>query len=221
MDQIQRYSRLIEGNGAQSKCLILLTKYQAPRINQQMPVRAIRWTFITELLWLVLSQSGLSNTSSHVIRQFIGFLEVKGMSVKKAGWEMVAGITEFMNFKIVLRQCIESSGAVKVWQASGANHQGWGIPDAAERRTIFYIIVRFADPGQLFFLSSTRQHVNEGSRHLWEPSMHAQGALERSIDLESENVYFFARSLDSQREVLARFVSSCLSQTNYKTQMQS
>ena len=220
LDQIQRYSRLVERNPAQSKCLILLTKYQAPVIDQRIPVRAIRWTYITELLWVVLSRIDLTDTSSHVTRQFIEFLEAKGMSVKKAGWEMVAGIAEFMNFKTVLRQAIEASGAVKVWEASGANHQGWGIPDAAERFTHFHIIVRFAEPGRLVF-RSPEEHINEESRYEWEPSVHMRGALEKLIDLDSEEVHFFARSLDSQREVLEGFVSSCLGQTDYKTQWQS
>jgi len=220
IDQIERYSRLVERNSAQSKCLILLTKYQAPVIDQQIPLRAIRWTYITELLWLVLSRIDLTDTSNYVIRQFIEFLEAKGMSVQKAGWEMVAGIAEFMNFKTVLRQAIESSGAVRVEQSSGANHQGWGIPDAVGWSVQLHIIVRFAEPGRLVFRAS-EEHISEGSRYEWEPSGYTKGTLERFIDLDSEEVHFFARSLDSQREVLEEFVSSCLEQTNYKAQLQS
>ncbi len=54
----------------------------------------------------------------------------------------------------------------------------------------------------------------------WDTSPRDSQTLERTIDLGSEEVHCFSRTIDSQSAVLEEFVSTCLSQTTYETAQQ-
>jgi len=214
--QVERYLRLIERNDARSKCLILLTRYQPPPLPDSSLLKSVRWTQIAEWLREVDTRFEVDETSIYTLRQFIGFLEAKGMSVNKAGWEMLPGIVEFKNFKTLLQQAMESAGAHKVWSAYGADFNGCAIPDhLSTNNSAFYLFIRFEQPERLVFTCKSAYVLQESGED-WEPNPHSGDSLERVLDLASEEVHFFSRGLDSQQEVLENFVSSCLSQTTYE-----
>ena len=209
MEQVKRYLRLIEGNDAGNKQLLLLTKYSADHIIA--PLVKLRWTQITEWLNEIDDQTD-NEVTNYSVKQFIGFLEFKGMSVNKAGWEMVAGIEQLQNFKSLLRQAMESAGAKQVHTSSGSDFNGLRI-QRSESTQIMYVFIEFDNPGMLVF-SCSPENVVDKFTHIWERRDGNQ--VGRFMDLNSEDTHFFARGLDSQREVLEEFVSSCLSQTTYE-----
>jgi len=218
-DQVGRYLKLIEGNDADSKCLVLLTRYKPPPLPDSSLLRQVRWTQITEWLRAAEKRLDFDETAIYTLRQFIGFLEDKGMSVDKAEWEMLPGIEQFKNFKALLKQAMESAGVHRVWTSYGADFNGWAIPDAAFNSSQFYLFIRFEQPERLVF-SSKVTNVLEEPRNEWDHNPHSSDSLERVLDLASEEVHFFSRGLDSQRAVLEDFVSSCLSQTTYEVAIQ-
>ena len=213
MEQVKRYFGLIEQSEASNKKLLLLTKYPAASITGSLV--KLRWTQITEWLKEINDQTD-NETTNYTVKQFIGFLEFKGMSVNKVGWEMVAGIEQLQNFKTSLQQAIESVGVARVHAISGSHFNGWAIPDKEGSRNIFDIFIHFDNPGILLF-SCVAERVVDRYKDEW--FKRGRGFMGKSIDLNSEETYFFSRGLDSQRELLEDFVSSCLSQTTYESEM--
>ena len=138
----------------------------------------------------------------------------------RAGREMVSGIQQFMNFKVMLKQAIGSAGAHHMNSASGADFSGWAIPAVGGYTNIYFVIIRFEEPENLLFLCESSLIRNE-HRHEWAVDRLDSKTLVRSIDLGSEEVQFFSRSLDSQITVLEEFVSSCLPQTTYRPDPES
>jgi len=215
-EQIERYGRLVEQNGSDSKCLILLTRYQAPLLDNSRLIRTTRWTQISECLLAAKEKWQFDLASSHILEQFLGFLEAKGMSVNRTGWEMTAGIEQFRNFKVLLQQAMESASAHNTWSAYGANFNGLAIPDPISKNSRYYVFVEFDNPGILVF-SCASKYVREEFKSEW--GARAKNDLGKLLELQSENVHFFARGLDSQRMVLEEFITSCLSQTVYESQL--
>ena len=215
VEQIERYSRLVENNDAESKCLVLLTRHHPPILDGFYSLKTIKWTQVTEWLSESMETCSFDRTSLYVVEQFLGFLEVKGMSVKKAGWEMVSGIQQFKNFKVLLNQALESAGAHKIFTSYGADFNGWAIPDAELNKSVFYIFIRFEQPEILRF-SCKAKYVREEYTQEWVVDSNDRESLERSLDLNAEEIHFFSRGLDSQKTLLEEFVSSCLAQTTYQ-----
>ena len=216
VEQIERYSRLVEHANADSKCLVLLTRHHPHLPEGFHALKTIRWTQVTEWLSESLGSCSFDLTSLYVLEQFLGLLEAKGMSVKKAGWEMVSGIQQFTNFKVLLNQALESAGAHRIYTAYGANFNGWAIPDTELNKSIFYIFIRFEQPEILRFLCKA-VYVRDEHTHEWEVDSNDHESLERSLDLNAEEVHFFSRGLDSQKSLLEEFLSSCLAQTTYQS----
>ncbi len=219
VDQIERYLKLVKESEAGSKCLVLLTRYQPPALPDSPLLKPVRWTQITEWLRSAEERFNFDETSIYTLRQFIGFLEAKGMSVNKAGWEMLSGIEQFANFKVLLQQAMESAGAHKVYAAYGADFNGWAIPDISTGNSAFYVYIRFGEPERLRFTCNAR-YVPEEGREFWDIRPTDSETLEKTIDLGSEEVHFFSRSLSSQIAILEEFVSTCLLQTTYETAQQ-
>ena len=138
------------------------------------------------------------------------------MSVNKAGWEMVSGIQQFKNFKVLLNQALESAGAHRIYSAYGADFNGWAIPDAELNKSVFYIFIRFERP-EILLVSCKPEYMREEHAHEWVPGTYNREDLERSLDLNSEEIHFFSRGLDSQKSVLEEFISSRLVQTTYQS----
>ena len=126
---------------------------------------------------------------------------------------MVSGIEQFKNFKVLLNQALESAGAHKLYASYGADFNGWAIPDSNLNKSVYFIFIRFDQPEILCF-SCDAGYVREEHTDDWEVG-DAKGYLQRSLDLNTEEVHFFSRGLDSQKSVLENFISSCLSQTTY------
>jgi hypothetical protein len=127
---------------------------------------------------------------------------------------MVAGIQQFTNFKVLLHQAIESAGAHRVLSITAADYNGWRIPELDSDTTLFDIFIDFEEPEALLFLCNP-QEVQDKFRDEWEVANN-HNYRQRKLDLSSEEVHFFSRSLDSQRKRLEEFVTSCLAQTTYR-----
>ncbi len=214
VEQLERYSRLIEQSDAGRKSLVLLTRHHFADLGISSPLRSIRWTQIAEWLTDAIAKFRLDPASLYTVKQFLGFLEAKGMSVNRTGWEMVAGIQQFKNFKVLLREAMESAGAHRIWSAYGADFNGWAIPYGSANSSTFYAFVHFEEPEILRFLCKAT-HVLDQHKPEWVVDSGDRLALGRSLDLSAEEVHFFSRNLDSQRTVLEEFVASCLAQTTY------
>jgi len=214
-EQVRRYIRLVDQNVADAKCLVLLTRHQAPPLDAHRLLKMARWTQVTESLLKARDTCNFDQISLFTLHQFLGFLEAKGMSVNRAGWEMVSGIQQFQHFKVLLKQAIESAGAEKVNSAAGAGHNGWGVPHPASGKIAYYLFIQFEKPEILVFQCHSND-VLDIYKHEWGAGPQTRGWIERYLDLGSEEEYFFSRGLDSQREALERFVVSCLAQTTHQ-----
>ena len=214
-EQIERYSRLVEQNSSDSKCLILLTRYHPPPLDDFGLLRTTRWTQISEWLLAAKEKWKFDLVSSHILEQFLGFLEEKGMSVNRAGYEMIAGVEQLRNFKVLLRGAMESAGARGISADTNAKRSGWYEWNSIDK-TRYEVYIEENNPGTLVF-SCASKYVREEFKSEW--GARAKNDLGKLLELQSENVHFFARGLDSQRMVLEEFITSCLSQTVYESQL--
>jgi hypothetical protein len=214
VEQLVRYAGLISRNESPSKCLVLLTRHHFANPGIPVLVESVTWTQIAQWLTNPQINNQCGQGALNAIEQFVEFLEAKGMSVKRAGWEMVAGIEQFKNFKVMLREAMESAGAHRVWTAYGSDFQGWAIPDGSTTVSAFYVFVRFDEPEILRFMCKST-YVNGTHYENWEVNPSDPDSLIRYLDLNSEETHFFSRSLDSQVRMLEDFVTSCLAQTTY------
>jgi len=211
-DQLNRYSRLIELNTAGNKCLVLLTRDQAPPLDIKWLQKPIRWYQVLEWIGDIKDKHELDDVSGYVIRQFLGFLEGRGMAVEKVGWEFAPGLRQLMNLKTLMREALEGAGAHRVWTSYGSEFNGVAIPAPETNNSGYFFFVNFDRPGELVFSALTEnvlpEHVDEWSRHL-------NNQMKKTLDIGSEEIHFHSRGLASQRVVLEQFAAECLAETIY------
>lgn len=212
--QLERYARLIESNSAPQKCLVLLTRRRGKSAVRGGAI-PIGWFQVSE--WIAeMAGTELDEVTSYLSNQFIGFLEAKGMAVKRVDWHMNEGLDQLMNLKALLREVLESTGAHRVISSYGSEYTGVAIPNPRSDSSSYYWFIVFSNPGELLF-TTYNENVIPDRLSGWE--VHDRRTMRRRLDLISESAHFFSRSLSSQREFLEDFARSCLADTTYEEQL--
>ena len=134
------------------------------------------------------------------------------MTAERVGWELTAGLTQLMNLKTMMQEALISVGAQKVYQSFGSEYNGVAVPDLDSNNQTYFLNIRFAEPGQLWFITRSDK-VLEDRRSDWDD--HPNGQLKRRLYIDSEEMHFFSRPLDSQRQLLEEFCALCLADTVY------
>ena len=212
LDQLNRYSRVLSERAESAKCLVLLTRYPPPLVSEPYLVEPVRWSHIAEWLGELRNTSELDETTRYLNDQFIGFLEGKGMTAERVGWELAAGLTQLLNLKTMMQEALISAGAHRVWMSYGSEFSGVAVPDPDSNSSAYFLNIWFSDPGHLLFITRSDK-VLEDRRTDWED--HPNNQLKRKLRIDSEEMHFFSRPLDSQRRLLEEFCASCLADTVY------
>ena len=134
------------------------------------------------------------------------------MTTERVGWELTAGLTQLMNLKTMMQEALISVGAHRVWTSYGSEFTGVAVPDPDSNSSAYFLNIRFSDPGQLLFITRSEK-VLEDRRSDWEG--HPNNQLKRTLHIDSEEMHFFSRPLDSQRQLLEEFCALCLADTVY------
>jgi hypothetical protein len=207
--QLEGYRVLLGGSGVEQTRLFLLTRYPEVFEPENAPDREIRWYELAD--WLeaempAIEQAG--EVAGFLARQFLAFLEARGMTLTQVGKYMPEGIRALSS---LLNMLFEAAGACKVAAKKSA---GWDYAGVYLDGMKYWVGVYFSSPEELRFGTRTRidpeaarKHGGEVTEESWVPGRYRWWCVEQ---LDSEPVHFFARSKVSQMEWLQDFLRKCL-----------
>ena len=214
--QLERYLSVLETGKEPSKALIVLTRHSAVPAGFDGRVRAVNWTSIGEACARVKLRTDLDPVALFIIDQFVDLLEAKGMAISKVNWSLTDGMQQFMNLKALLTDALEQAGAHRVWAAYGANFNGVAVPDPSSNNSTYSWFIQFENPTRLLF-TTFDEYVKPEFASEWE--RHSNNSVRKVLDLESEQVHFYARSVSSQSAFLFEMAKTYLSETVYDPEL--
>jgi hypothetical protein len=166
----------------------------------------LRWYEVAELIGLESSRYQFKATSQFLVDQFLGFLKARNMTMGQVTWEMTTGVRSLRNLVEML------------YEAAAACDVRAEIRGHSEAIQVFldgrkYIAeIRYNAPELLRFGTSSApvdprkvEELGIGTTWQWRDDRTKVG-WERDINLESEDVHFFARSKASQMQFLEQFL---------------
>lgn len=207
-DQLGRYRRELDSSGFLNTTLVLLTRYP-PEIEPvaRVPDVSRRWYGVAEHLRGALAHCAADSTSAFLIRQFLDFLQERGMTMEQVTWELKAGVKALENLMAMLDEVLE--GRVPEHKISvGKEWAGYNIEGKKA-----WIGIHWADPTILTFHTWEVDIDSRVAEELGYGDTEKRGGRLRwsvKLDLESEEEHFFARSRRSQMRRIEEFVDHSL-----------
>jgi hypothetical protein len=214
-DQLRRYSEVLSSQNERTRCLVLLTRYPPPSVNEPFLVEPVRWSHVAEWLGELRADRQIDDATTYLLDQFLAFLEDKGMTAERVGWELISGLDQLMNLKVMMQEALVSAGAHRVWISYGGDFSGAAIPDRESNNSAYFLNIWHSDPGRIIFVTK-EANVRPDRRAGW--TEHPNGQIKRTLLIDSEGNHFFSRTLNSQRQLLEEFCADCLSDTTYVTE---
>jgi len=139
--------------------------------------------------------------SQYLVRSFLDFLEEKGMSMQKVGWEYIKGVPALGNLMNMIEVAIKSTSLSIYAKSAGWEWKGFHLNDKD-----YFCGVYYSDPLSLVFQLQLEIEPDEkilatsGYRY---DKTHF-GKLHFALDLEAAR--FFALNKDEQLETIAIFL---------------
>jgi hypothetical protein len=202
--QISRYGSELSKSGFSSTILIAITKYAYPfyqKDSTEQPDINVRWHQIAD--WLC-NLKPVNQVSSFLIVQFVNFLGKRGITMDKVGWELSSGMRSFQSLLTMISEVltelkipINSRSAAWVWY-------GYYV----EERKLF-VGIYLNRPS--FVTVNTEVDLKEGPNIPISIGKVANRRWQNDLDLESEDIHFFARTKASQVECLKTFIQDSVS----------
>jgi len=211
LGQLARYRRILAASGYPETRLILLTRYP-PIISagDEEPDQYLRWYQIAEWIDHERQRYPFRAVSSFLVEQFLGLLGVKNMVMGQVSWELAGGVRALSSLTNMLDEAATACGA-KARVSGTREWMGVYLDGKRFRAGIYY-----GEPESLYFetysvkvLLPAAENLAVGEVYEWESEKGAFGWL-RKLNLESEDVHFFARSKASQLQLLEAFLRESL-----------
>jgi len=212
--QLEGYRVLLGERGYEHTKLILLTRYRETfAAGAARPDLEIRWFELAD--WLECELGALEvagEVAGFLSRQFLDFLEARGMTLAQVGKFMPEGLRALSN---LLNMLFEAAMACKVSPKKSAAWDSMGITLDGLK---YWVGINFTDPEKLWFGTYTRCRIDpeaagrlglgdELTEESWVPGRYRWW---HGVALDSEEVHFFSRSKVSQMEWLEVFLRDCL-----------
>jgi hypothetical protein len=205
--QLAQYREHLDGSGAAFRRLVLLTRFAteiAP--SDDGPHRCVRWFEVYD--WLALhgrTGTQVPEDVHFLVRQFAQFLEVQGMTVERIGWELMPGLDALMRFRLMLDAAIDAAGLKGVVGSmrAGSYFYGCSIEQSKfwcgleYRRPLTFWLQRYRCPAVDLDVLKTGPY---------ELKYTASGKEGYALNLEDEQVAFFASTKENQLARLADFI---------------
>lgn len=108
-EQLKRYKKQLDSSSIGIKRLILLTRFPIDFSEHQgIPDKHVRWFEVYN--WLTNTRTRAKDVISvYLMDSFKSFLEVKGMSIQKVGWEYINGVPAFNNLINMIEVAIQGA----------------------------------------------------------------------------------------------------------------
>lgn len=208
-DQLDRYREILSRRNEPNKYLVLLSRYPVDRDESDKVDCHVRWHRVARILGQASTQVG-STTSVYLIGQFLEFLIESGMAMEKVSWELVRGVQSLLNLMDMLGEAVRAAKVRERLKKGSVDFNGryFAVEDTECWSGIYY-----SKPQVLVFeadnVDKTKAETS-GPGRVQEPS---QGKFKwvTELDLESEEVHFFALSPDSQQSCVQRFIVESVS----------
>jgi hypothetical protein len=209
--QLEGYRLWLRNSGRPRTLLVLLARYP-PTFEEQdeRPDRIVRWFQVAEWLDRELRHGAITDPVARFLsKQFIDFLRARNMAIEHVTWELSGGIRALRSLTDMLYEAAS---------ACGARAQPWGSRyemGVYLDKPRYWVGISFDRPAVVTFQTWYRKvdkdaadRLGTGSVFEWkdEPGY----GWKRELDLEDEEVHFFARSKASQMELLEKFLRECL-----------
>ncbi len=201
LTQTRAYLRALDHSDAGHQRLVVLTKYAVDTPDDPR-VRRVRWFEVHD--WLTQAEPR-SRTSRFLVGEFTRFLGANRMKLERVGWELMPGVDALTNFRQMLDAAVEHAGLKDV---QGGMRAGLDFVGCTMDTSKFWCGLEFQRPLRVWFqgykVTSLDQDVLKAGPHplVRRPS----GYTGYALDLEDEEVAFFAKGKEKQLSLLADFI---------------
>ena len=222
-NQLSTYKGYLQKKYKKKSMLITLTKNTCEEHKADIvPDFGFRWRQLSDWLDNLMPNvksggrgfpSFKKEVSVFIAQQYIQLLKNKGVAMEKINWQLVEGLREFRNILDMIREAI-GPNRVKAGMSVGQERAGY-----YEKNKKFFVGIYMNQPEEMVFITQEVEFCDN------EPEQKATAIgigiseygssgkwryWKNTIDLTSEDVYFFSRSKTSQLEYLVDFINKSL-----------
>lgn len=207
-EQLKRYRKWLRERDLPSR-LILLTRYPVNLADHdEQPDTLIRWYKVAE--WIERERDRCpSELGKHLMSQFLGFLTQRNMTMEQVTWQLSGGVRALRALTNMLNEVANTCG-LRVQPAGDSTSLGIWL-----EKKKYWIGIQYDEPETLIFQTWRSKVDKDAAEQLGlevQYELIAKGAYAwaENLELESEEVHFFALSKASQMQRLERFLHECL-----------
>jgi hypothetical protein len=154
---------------------------------------------------------------NYLIVQFLNFLRERNVTMERVGWELENGVRSWSSLMSMAQEAVSSLGYVPV-STFGKDWVGWYFQekDVQGRRlgqSLFYLGAYWDKPKILVFQTEGVIVPSNFFDIAKCGKMMGPTKWSNELDLDSEEIHFFAKSESSQLQTVLKFLGSCLDLT--------
>ncbi|HUS45182.1 MAG TPA: hypothetical protein VM219_04025 [Phycisphaerae bacterium] len=198
--QVERYSRLLRSQAAGRRKRLVLLTVDRPDDVSDTDLRCLRWHEVADHL-LKMRLKVKSPVALFLTGEFVTFLKEQIMTIEHVGWQLPDGIAAMRNLIQMLGVALQAAPIPIYRRTAGWDWIGYYLGN----NTGLWAGIRHSSPAvvSLEFASATadRKAFEALGRGEWN-----DGKPKFLLDLSSEAVHFFARSKESQLDLLTGFL---------------
>jgi hypothetical protein len=152
---------------------------------------------------------GSGDVARFLARQFLDFLEARGMTLTQVGKYLPEGIRALGSLMNMLSEAAAGCKVV-VRTSAGVDYMGIKLDGSK-----YWLGINFSEPEKLWFRTrcridpeaAARLSVGQLTEESWIPGRYRWSSV---AELDSEEIHFFSRTKVSQMQWLEGFVRECL-----------
>ena len=196
--QLVAYRKQLESQSSLTGTLVLLTRYPILTEVKHLADLHVRWFEIANYLEYNLGSLQLENVVLHTLtHQFLELLTERGLAMTQVSWELSAGLKALSNLRVMLAEAAAANG---LSATTFANKQWSGIKIGKD----YWAGIDFESP-TILGVGTLRPLEHPQEAESLGLGLYDDQAW-TSIDLESEQVHFFARTRASQLRFLETYL---------------
>jgi hypothetical protein len=211
--QLSRYLKELKRRNVPCSTLVLLTRYhQELEEDEAKEVVRKRWHQIGEWCEDAIRKPLTHPASGYLIGQFVDYLKGKGMLMEQVTWELSRGVQALYNLLAMVNEAIVATGVQakktqeKLWHGYYLDEGKFTFGLSLDEPTLLYMRT-WALP-----LDPKKAEKVEIGEIIASDYPNETGPIRwvNCLNLESEEVHFFARSKASQLQCIEQFIAQSI-----------
>lgn len=204
-DQLQAYRTQLNAFPELQTGLSLLTRYPLIASVKSQVDTHIRWYHLYDVLESHLQNNTISDPVLMAIaNQFNGLLIERGLKMTQVSWELSAGLKALANLQLLLA---EAASSLSLPATTFTNKYWSGIKFGKDKE--FWAGIDFESP-TILGVGTLRSVADTDEAEKLGLAIYGDEQAWQSVDLESEQVHFFARSRASQLRFLETYLKDAM-----------